>query len=125
MARTDRQVFLRQLIDSEQQMDTLFQALAEDVGNLVLRAQGDDGKVPIQALPRLQRQAGAMVRARFLDASGRGFGDDNEPLAPFPTIVAEGQRAMVEVSLERTATILDKALPEDLRLRMAGREVAK
>ena len=121
MAKSDLAVFRRQLIDSERVMDALFQQLAEDVGNLVFRAQGLDGTVPIEALPRLQKESGKLVRAQFLDASGRGFDDNNEPLAPFPKVIAEGQKAMIDVALERTATILDKALPEDLRLRMAAR----
>ena len=125
MAKTDRQVFFRQLVSSEKQMDALFQALAVEIGNTVLRAQGADGKVPIQALPRLQKQAGAMVRAQFLGANGQAFDENNEPLAPFPRIIAEGQRAMVDVALERAAAILDKALPEDLRLAMAAREVVR
>ena len=121
MAKSDLAVFRRQLIDSERVMDALFQQLAEDVGNLVFRAQNPDGTVPIEALSRLQKEAGRLVRAQFLDASGRGFDDNNEPLAPFPKVIAEGQKAMIDVALERTATILDKALPEDLRLRMAAR----
>ena len=121
MAKSDLAVFRRQLIDSERVMDALFQQLAEDVGNLVFRAQNPDGTVPIEALSRLQKESGKLVRAQFLDASGRGFDDNNEPLAPFPKVIAEGQKAMIGVALERTAAILDKALPEDLRLRMAAR----
>jgi len=123
VAKTDLAAFRRQLIDSEHEMDALFQQLAEDIGNAVFRAQNPDGTVPIERLTQVQKEAARMVRLRFLDASGRGFDDDNEPLAPFPRIVADGQRNMIEVALERVATILDKALPEDLRVAMAARMV--
>jgi len=123
MTKADRRAFLRQLVESEKEMDALFRELAVEIGNAVLRAQGSDGKVPLQALPQLQRQAELMVKARFLDSSGRGFDDANEPLAPFPRIVAEGQRAMVRQALEETAKILDKMLPEDLRQALAMREI--
>ena len=123
MARSDRAAFLRQLVDSEKEMDALFQQLAVDIGNLVFRAQDADGTVPIQALPRLQKEAARMVRTRFLDASGQAFDDNNEPLAEFPQIIAEGQRAMIEVALERAARILDKYLPEDLASQLRGREI--
>lgn len=123
MAKGDRAAFLRQMVTSEKQMDGLFQQLAVDIGNLVLRAQASEGTVPIQALPRLQREAAGMVMARFLGADARPFDDDNEPLAEFPRIVSEGQRAMIELALEGTAAILDKVLPEDLRRELAAREV--
>ena len=123
MARSDRSRFLRQLIDSEHQMDTLFQQLAEDIGNLVFRAQDSDGTVPIQALPRLQKEAARMVRTRFLDADGKGFDERHEPRAQFPAIISEGQRAMIELALDRTARILDKYLPEDLANQLRTREI--
>lgn len=124
MARSDRSRFLRQMIDSEAEMDALFQTLAEDIGNLVLRAQDADGTVPISKLAGLQKRAGRLVDEVFLNERGRPFSDeDNEPLAPFPRIIAEGQRAMIELALERAATILDKHLPEDLRLKLGTREV--
>jgi len=123
MAKTDLAAFRRQLLDSEAEMDALFQDLAVEIGNMVLRAQNPDGTVPISALPGLQRQAEAAVRRRFLNREGRAFGENNEPLAPFPQIVADGQKAMIRLALERTAAILDKSLPEDLRAALTGREV--
>ena len=110
-------------MDSEAEMDALFQDLAVEIGNMVLRAQNPDGTVPISALPGLQRQAEAAVRRRFLNREGRAFDDRNEPLAPFPQIVADGQKAMIRLALERMVAILDKALPEDLRIRLAAREI--
>ena len=104
-------------------MDILFQVLAEDIGNLVLRAQGDDGTVPVSKLPQLQRQAGRLVDEAFIGGQREPYGENNEPQAPFPRIITEGQMAMIDVALEREAAILDKHLPDDLRLRMAGREV--
>ena len=121
--RSDRAAFLRQMVASEKRMDALFRGLAIEIGNLVLRAQGPEGKVPIQALPQLQWEAAGRVTARFLDAEGRPFDDDKEPLAEFPRIISEGQRAMIGLALEGTAKILDKALPEDLKERMAAREI--
>ena len=124
MAQTDRARFLRQMIESERAMDDLFQALALDIGNAVLRgAQDADGIVPIQVLPQLQREAARMVRARFLGVDGQAFDENNEPLAEFPRVIAEGQRAMIEVALERAAAILDRYLPEDIANKFRVREI--
>jgi len=54
MARSDRAAFLRQLIDTEAEMDALFQELAQDIGGLVLRAQDADGVIPIAVEFHLQ-----------------------------------------------------------------------
>jgi len=123
MAATDRARFLRQMIDSEAEMDALFQTLAEDIGNLVFRAQNPDGTVPSERLAQIQKQAGRMVRAQFLDGSGQAFDENNEPLASFPRIIAEGQKAMVELALDRTVRILDKYLPEDIANQLRIREI--
>ncbi len=123
MAKTDRSRFLRQLIDTEKQMDVLFQTLAENISYLVLRAQSDDGTVPISKLSQLQRQAGRLVDEVFIGGQREPYGENNEPQTPFARIITEGQLAGIDVALEREAAILDRYLPEDLRLRMAGREV--
>ena len=125
MAMTDQAAFRRQLIDSERQMDVLFRQLAVDIGNLVFRAQNHDGTVPIEALPRLQMEAAREVQARFLGTGDKAFDDNNEPLAAFPRIIADGQKAMIKIALERMATILDKALPEDVRRGLAAREIKR
>ena len=125
MARTDQAAFRRQLIDSERQMDALFQQLAVDVGNLVLRAQNHDGTVPIERLAQLQQAAGRLVDEVFVGPGRRPFGDDNKPLAAFPRIIAEGQKAMIEIALERTAALLDKALPDDVRAALATQRPAR
>jgi len=120
---TGRAAMLRQLVKSEREMDALFDQLAHDVGDLVLRAQGPDGTVPLQALQQLRVETARLVGRAFLGADGRPFDDDNQPQAAFPRIIAEGQQAMIELALEGTVEILDRMLPEDLRLEMAGREV--
>jgi len=120
---TGRAAMLRQLVKSEREMDALFDQLAHDVGDLVLRAQGPDGTVPLQALQQLRVETARLVGRAFLGADGRPFDDDNQPQAAFPRIISEGQQAMIELALEGTVEILDRMLPEDLRLEMAGREV--
>ena len=104
-------------------MDELFQQLARDIGDLVLRAQGADGKVPIQRLRDLQREAGRLVDAAFVGYARQPFDDNNEPQAAYSRIIAEGQKAMIDLALERTAAILDKHMPADVRIAMEAKEV--
>lgn len=123
MPRSDRSRFLRQMIDTEAQMDEVFETLAQTIAFAVFRAQGADGTIPIERLPQLQREAGRLVDQVFVGPGRQPFDENNEPTASYPRIIAEGQKAMIEVGLERAAAILDKYLPEDLRLRLAAREV--
>lgn len=123
MARTDKAAFAAIHREAEEMMDTLFQQLAADVGNLVLRAQGPEGTVPVERLPELQRQAARLVDAAFLGAGGKPFDDANRPLAPYPRIVAEGQIAMIDLAQARTAATLDRLMPEEVRARLAARSV--
>ena len=121
MAKTDRAAFKRALRDAEDQMTALFGQLATDIGQMVMRAQGPDGTVPVELLQQIQREAGRMVEAVFLSAaSRRPFDDQNEPLAPYPGIIADGQRTMIELALSRQAKILDRHLPEDLQRRISS-----
>jgi len=66
--RTGRPAMLRQLVKSEREMDSLFDRLAHDVGDLVLRAQGADGTVPLQALQQLRVETARLVGRAFLGA---------------------------------------------------------
>ena len=104
-------------------MDVLFQQLATDVGNLVLRAAGPDGTVPVERLQELQQQAAQRVDAVFLGTDRRPYDAQNQPQAPFPQIVTDGQFAMIDLAQERTAKILDRYMPEEVRAQMAARSV--
>ena len=123
MAKTDRAAFAGVLGNAEGAMERLFRKLANDIGNLVLRAAGPEGTVPVERLPELQRQTAQLVDAVFLGAGGKPYADDNQPQAPFPQIVTEGQMSMVDLAQERTAKLLDQYMPEEERARMAARSV--
>ena len=99
----------RNLRDVEKEMDVLFQELARDIGQVVLRAAGPDGTVPVERLGAVQAQARRLVDGVFVGPNGRPFGEDNEPLAPFPQVVAEGQLAMIDMVLAKQERIMRKA----------------
>lgn len=125
MAKTDRAAFAGTLAEAEREMDALFEGLARDVGNLVLRAQGPEGTVPVERLPELQRQARRLVDAAFVGPAGQPFSDAHEPLAPYPAVIAAGQWAMIDLALARTTAILSRHLPEDVRAQWARRWQAR
>lgn len=121
MAKTDRAAFLQVLREAEGEMTTIFGQLATELGQLVLKAQGPDGTVPVERLQQIQEQAGRLVEAKFLGGpQRRPFDDRNEPQAEYPRILAAGQRAMIDLALNRSATILNRYLPEDLQRRLSS-----
>jgi len=126
MARSDKAAFLGTLDRAEQEMTALFDRLAGDVGDLVLRAAGPDGTVPVERLPALRAQMGRLVDAAFLGGPDRRPFTEvgNQPLAPFPEIISRGQMAMIDLALARAAKELDR-LPADVRERLARREVRR
>ena len=123
MAKTDKAAFAGVLGNAEGAMERIFRQLATDIGNLVLRAAGPEGTVPVERLPELQKQVAQLVDAVFLGADGKPYSDDNQPQAPYPQIVTDGQMAMIDLSQERTAKILDRTMPEEVRAEMAARSV--
>lgn len=123
MARSDRAAFLGVLRQAEGELTALFEGLATEVGNLVLRAQDPDGSVPLERLPELRAQVARLVDARFVGAGREPFDERNGPESPYAQIISDGQWAMVELALEREARILDRYLPEDLRQALAARRV--
>jgi hypothetical protein len=126
MAKTDLAAFLGTLQQAEDEMTALFDKLAHDVGDLVLRAAGPDGKVPVERLPQLRAQVGRLVDAAFLGGPDRRpFSEEgNTPLAPFPAIISRGQLAMIDRALDRTAKSLDR-LPGDVRQQLQQRQVTR
>jgi len=104
-------------------MDEVFGGLARDLGAMVMGMAEADGKVPVARLPEVQRRARAMVDAAFLGAGGRPYDDQHKPLAPFPRVLSQGQVAMIDLALKRTAKILDDKMPEDVRRALAMRGV--
>lgn len=115
MATTDKARFQAILRDAETEMDTLFGQLATEIGQIVLNAAGDDGTVPPARLQDVLGQAERAVDRVFLGGgAGKPFGEQNEPLSPFAKLIADGQKAQIEVALERHASILDRYLPVDV-----------
>lgn len=126
MSKTDLALFLGTLQQAEDEMTELFDQLARDVGDVVIRAAGPDGKVPVERLPAIRAQVGRLVDAAFLGGPDRRpFGEEgNQPLAPFPAIISRGQLAMIDRALGKTAKDLDR-LPADVRERLRQRQVIK
>ena len=128
MAKTDRAAFLGELSRAENQMTTIFDQLAKDVGQVVLRAAGPDGTVPVERLADVQRQAHALVDAVFVGPGGKGFDEAHQapgahrPLSPYARVISEGQLAMIDLALGRQAAILRRVMPEDVRQGMAARD---
>ena len=119
MARTDRSAFLGVLRDAEREMDVLFRQLAADVGRMVVAAAGPDGMVPEVRIQDLQRQAGRRVDALFVGSLRQPFGEGHEPMAPYPRLISDGQKAMIDIALAREAAILERHLPPELARRLA------
>lgn len=114
MARSDRAGFLAALRTAETEMNRLFGQMAGELREVVLRAAGDDGTIPVERIPEVERQAHRIVDRYFL-AGGRAFDDANEPLSPYARVISTGQRAMIDQALERQAKLLDRLLPADVR----------
>ena len=121
MARTDRAAFLAELRAAEKQMTTIFDQLATDIGQVVLRAAGPEGTVPVERLADVQRQAHALVDAVFVGPGGKGFDEAHQPLSPYARIISEGQLGMIDLALAREATILQRLMPQDVQQGMAAR----
>ena len=121
MAKTDRAAFLGELRGAEAQMTSIFDQLATDIGQVVLRAAGPEGTVPVERLADVQRQAHALVDAVFVGPGGKGFDERNQPLSPYARVISEGQLAMIDQAFARQAAILQRTMPEDVRLGMAAR----
>lgn len=126
MAKTDLALFLGTLQQAEEEMTALFDQLARDVGDVVIRAAGPDGTVPVERLPAIRAQVGRLVDAAFLGGPDRRpFSEaGNQPLAPFPAIISRGQFEMIDRALGKTAKGLDR-LPADVRERLRQRQVTK
>ena len=115
MAKSDRAAFLGVVRQTEAELGAVMAKLAHDAGDIVLRAAGPDGTIPIERLEGVQRQARMIVDAAFIGPVGQPFGEGNEGMAPYPRIIETGQRAMLELALERTGRILDERLPQDVQ----------
>lgn len=102
-------------------MTTIFDQLARDIGQVVLRAAGPEGTVPVERLADVQRQAHALVDAVFVGPGGKGFDEAHQPLSPYARVISEGQLGMIDLALARQATILRRTMPEDVRQGMAAR----
>ena len=124
MAKSDKAAFLGELARAEDEMTALFDGLARDVGDLVIRAAGADGTVPVEKLPAIRAQMGRLVDAAFLGGPDRRpFSEvGNQPLAPFPAIISRGQLAMIDQALAKATRGLDR-LPADVRERLRQRAV--
>ena len=81
--------------------------------------------MPVEHLQRIQQEAERLVEAAFLGPQRRPFDERNEPQAPFPKIIADGQKAMIDLALGRSAAILDRYLPEDLQRRLSSLRVRR
>lgn len=125
MARSDRAAFLGVLTEAERELQRLMAEIAHDVGDLVLRAAGPDGMVPVERIAELQKAAGQVVDAAFLGAGREPFNERNEPMAAYPRILAKGQLAMIDLALERQARLLEQHLPGDLLTALASRKVQR
>ena len=125
MAQSDRSQFLGVLVEAEKEMAALLAGLAHDVGDLVLRESGPDGKVPLQRLGELQRKAREVVDAAFIGPARQPFDERHQPLAPYARIVANGQGKMIDLALERAARIVEARLPEDLQARLFALQVKR
>lgn len=124
VARTDRAAFLGELRDAEAEMTTIFDQLATKVGQVVLRAAGPEGTVPVERLADVQRQAHELVDAVFLGPGGKAFDEApgaHRPLSPYARVISEGQYAMIDLALARGGAILRRTMPEDVRRGMAAR----
>lgn len=106
----------RNLRDLERELDALFLKLARDIGLVVLRAAGPDGKVPVERLGQVQAESRRLVDAVFVGPNGRPFGEGNEPLAGYPRVIAEGQLAMIDMVLAEQERVMK-------RVEGAGRSV--
>ena len=116
---TDKAAFLAVLRETEAAMDNLFERLGKEIGQLVIDAANSDGLVPETAIQDLQRRAGRLVDAAFVQPGVGPYDEQGRPLAPFPEIVTDGQMTMIDLALDRAAAILAQYLPVDLRREMA------
>lgn len=125
MARSDLAAFLGTLARTDRDLARLMGEIAHDVADVVLREAGPDGKVAVERLGEVQRQAQAVVDAAFIGPARQPFDEKNQPMSPFARIIAGGQGRMIDLALERTAAILDRGLPDDVRAQLAARQVRR
>lgn len=120
MATREEVAFRRVLRDIERQMTAMFDELAGQVGQVILRYAGEDGKVPVERLQDVQREANRLVDAMMLGPGGRGFDEQNQPLSRYAQVIQDGQVRMLNLALERLGATMARYIPEDL-LRELGR----
>lgn len=107
--------FLRILAQAEREMNDVFNGLAHNLGDIVLRSAGPDGIIPVERLPDIQAAARQLVDAAILGTGGRPFDDRNQAQSLYAQAIQRGQERMIDLALERQAKMLDKLLPEDVR----------
>lgn len=112
--KRDRE-FIAVLAKAETDMNAVFDPLAKQVGDLVLRSAGQDGKVPVERLRDVQAAAHRLVDEAILGPQNRPFDDGNQPLSGYARAIATGQLAMIDLALERQAKLLDRLMPADVR----------
>ena len=120
MAKTDRAAFHQVLRTAEDEMNAMFGELATEISNVVLRAQGPDGTVPVERLQQIQQESARLIEAKFLGPQRQPFDERNQPQAPYPRILADGQLGMIDLALGRSEAILNRYLPEDLQRRLSS-----
>jgi hypothetical protein len=112
--KRDRE-FLAVLRQAETDMNGVFEPLAHQVGDVVLRSAGEDGKVPVERLRDVQAAAHRLVDAAILGPQNKAFDDGNKPLSGYARAISDGQLGMIDLALERQAKLLDRLLPADVR----------
>ena len=107
--------FVAVLREAERAMNAVFEPLAKQVADVMLRSQAPDGKVPIERLRDVQAAAHRLVDAAILGPQNRPFDDGNQPLSGYARAISDGQLAMIDLALERQAKLLDRLMPADVR----------
>ena len=102
-------------------MNAMFAEMASEIGQLLLLYAGPDGKIPESRILDLQKLIRPIVSRRFVGGvDRRPFDDQHRPQAEFPSIIAAGQLEMIDLAMSRSAKILERHLPDDLRQQLAA-----
>lgn len=121
MASREQRELRAALRDAEREMTALFDGLAREIGQVVMRYAGPDGTVPEERLGQVQAEARRLVSRAIVGDSRLPFDEENRPRSAYARILERGQMRLIDFALEEEAKRLRRVLPEDLRAALAQR----
>ncbi len=119
MATAEQRALRSALRTAEGEMTALFDGLAREIGQVVMRAAGPDGTVPEERLGQVQAEARRLVSRAIVGDSRLPFDEENRPRSAYARIIERGQMALIDFALEQEAALLRRWLPEDVRAGLA------